>query len=295
MQSVLTFVFILLAGLWSFTKPASANSCYQAFSPNSLEVQLSDSSSIMMPAISTSQLQAIYQQLHHLTCSFNDDQVPVIWGDLGGVYGPCGSKANIIRHYLTTGKNNLPEYSFSETDTVTANMKSAAPKVATSLLIGVYNLQGINFDYELIEPDGHDYVPTGIKGKVEWGSHKAVVVNHEGRLTVIDPLLSGPLPVHAWIHTFIKQQTKVPFLTTDEGKALSTALYSPFMRDQLNGPTIGYTLSSDFSLHTANIFDLGKRPRRQLGQAYSLRGTDLDQQQLFDLVRRVRIRVTRRR
>ena len=67
------------------------------------------------------------------------------------------------------------------------------------------------------------------------------------------------------------------------------------MRDQLNGPTIGYTLSSDFSLHTANIFDLGKRPRRQLGQAYSLRGTDLDQQQLFDLVRRVRIRVTRRR
>jgi hypothetical protein len=268
--------------------------CSGSFSSKNLPVELSNGSVIQLSSISKTQLDAIYAQLTQLTAAFVNEPVSIAWGNPGGVYGPCAAKANIIRYYLATGKKHVPEFGFFEADTVAKKLETDTPKIASSLMIDLYALDGIRFDYEFVKPSADSYVTTGVRGKVSWGSHKAAVVNVEGELKVIDPLLEEPISIQKWIRTFVKRTREVPFLSKDQGQDLSVAIYEPRFREKLKGLKIGYTLSPEYSLQTANALDLAFTWRNQFQKKNPFSEKELNEAELDQLIPGLRLRVKRR-
>ena len=272
----------------------SSNKCSGSFSSKNLPVELSNGSVIQLSSISKTQLDGIYAQLTQLTAAFVNEPVSIAWGNPGGVYGPCGAKANIIRYYLATGKKHVPEFGFFEADTVAKKLETATPKIASSLMIDLYALDGIRFDYVFIKPSADSYVTTGVRGKVSWGSHKAAVVNVEGELKVIDPLLEAPLGIQQWIRTYVKRTRDVPFLSKEQGQDLSVAVYEPKFREKLKGLKIGYTLSPEYSVQTANALDLASTWRNQFQKKNPFSEKDLNETEFDQLIHGLRLRVKRR-
>lgn len=273
----------------------SSYKCSGSSSLKTLPVKLSNGSVLELSSISKTQLDGIYAQLTQLTAAFVNEPVSIAWGNPGGVYGPCGAKANIIRYYLATGKKHVPEFGFFEADNVAKKLETSTPEIASSLMIDLYSLDGIRFDYEFVKPSADSYVATGVRGKVSWGSHKAAVVNVEGELKVIDPLLEAPLSIQQWIQTYVKRTKEVPYLNKEQAQDLSVAIYEPRFRDKLKGLKIGYTLSPEYSLQTANALDLASTWRKQFQEKNPFSEKEFSETELDQLIHGLRLRVRGRK
>ncbi|MEC9282136.1 MAG: hypothetical protein VX642_05450 [Bdellovibrionota bacterium] len=292
------FKLCTLLVLILFVSPLQATSgpikCSSTSGAKALDVQLSDGVVLSLPSISKVELENIYRQLTKLTAAFINEPVSIAWGNPGGTYGPCADKANIIRYFLATGKKHLPEFGFLEGDRVAKELETSTPKIAPSLMISLYALEGMRFSYEFVKPFGTTYASTGVRGKISWGSHKAVVVNVEGELTVIDPLLEEPLNIQKWIRTYVKRTREVPYLSKEQGKKLSVAIYEPRFRESLDGVEIGYTLLPEYSLRTANALNLSSTWRKQFQKSNPFSSEVMSDTSINQLIHDLRLRVKRR-
>jgi hypothetical protein len=268
-----------------------------------LKVKLASGKTRNLAAITREKLAEIEQAIWDIEIDYGSERLQIAWGHLGFDYGPCGCKADIIRHFLVTGN---PVFRYPESgkrDAYEEKLLKMKPVVADSLLVNLYNKNMIQFNFEYVLADGTTFKPYmgGVPGEFyasrSWGNHTAVLLNVEGQLTVLDPALGKARPFDEWLYAYSKKSVKFHQLTESQAHDLNMAIYTgDTFGKKSKSIAAGYAFLSRYALPNGNAMGLWDYMRNDIARHRSENNLpELTPEQLDQLIKGSHIKVTRRK